>query len=146
MNAPSGGAYDDIIRLSRPSSMKHPRMALPDRAAQFAPFAALTGYEAAVSETARLTDERIELDDCAKAALSDRLRVIADGDAGHCPVSITYFRPDARKRGGCYTTAADTVKKIDEYSRIVVMTSGIKVPIDDIITIDGAVFEKLLGQ
>ena len=146
MNAPSVGAYDDIIRLPRPVSMGHPRMALPDRAAQFAPFAALTGYEAAVSETARLTDERIELDDCAKAALSDRLRVIADGDAGQCPVSITYFRPDARKRGGDYATATGTVQKIDEYQRIVVMASRLKVPIDDIIAIDGAVFEKLLGQ
>ena len=146
MNTLPGSTYDDIIRLARPASMGHPRMALPDRAAQFAPFAALTGYEAAVSETARLTDERIELDDCAKAALSDRLRVIADGNAGHYSVSITYFRPDARKRGGDYTTAADTVKKIDEYSRIVVMTSGIKVPIDDIITIDGALFEKLFEQ
>ena len=143
MNAPPGCAYDDIIRLSRPVSMGHPRMALPDRAAQFAPFAALTGYEAAVSETARLTDERIELDDCAKAALSDRLRVIADGDAGHYPVSITYFRPDARKRGGDYATAAGTVKKIDEYHRIVVMAGGTKVPIDDIIAIDGAVFDRL---
>ena len=146
MNAPSVGAYDDIIRLPRPASMRHPRMALPDRAAQFAPFAALTGYEAAVSETARLTDERIELDDCAKAALSDRLRVIADGDAGQYQVSITYFRPDARKRGGDYATAAGTVKKLDEYHRIVVMAGGLKVPIDDIIAIDGAVFEKLLGQ
>ena len=80
------------------------------------------------------------------AALSDRLRVIADGDAGQCPVSITYFRPDARKRGGDYATAAGTVRKIDEYHRIVVMAGGLKVPIDDIIAIDGAVFEKLFGQ
>ena len=146
MNAPSGGAYDDIIRLPRPTSMGHPRMALPDRAAQFAPFAALTGYEAAIAETFRLTDDRMELDEYTKAALSDRLRVIADGDAGQYPVSITYFRPDARKRGGDYATAAGTVRKIDEYHRIVVMAGGLKVPIDDIIAIDGAVFEKLLGQ
>lgn len=146
MNAPPGGAYDDIIRLPRPASLGHPRMALTDRAAQFAPFAALTGYEAAIAETFRLTDERIELDDCVKAALSDRLRVIADGDAGQHPVSITYFKPDARKRGGEYATAAGTVKKIDEYNRIVVMASGMKVPIDDIIAIDGEVFEKLFGQ
>ena len=146
MNAPSVGAYDDIIRLPRPASMRHPRMALPDRAAQFAPFAALTGYEAAIAETFRLTDDRMELDEYTKAALSDRLRVIADGDAGQYPVSITYFRPDARKRGGDYATAAGTVKKIDEIHRIVVMAGGLKVPIDDIIAIDGAVFEKLLGQ
>ncbi|NCB34596.1 MAG: hypothetical protein EOM58_00980 [Clostridia bacterium] len=146
MNAPPGGAYDDIIRLPRPASLGHPRMALPDRAAQFAPFAALTGYEAAIAETFRLTDERMELDEYTKAALSDRLRVIAYGDAGHCPVSITYFRPDARKRGGDYATAAGTVKKIDEYHRIVVMAGGLKVPIDDIIAIDSAVFEKLFGQ
>lgn len=146
MNDPCRGTYDDIIRYPHPESIRHSRMALSDRAAQFAPFAALTGYEAAVSETARLTDERIELDDCAKAALSDRLRVIADGDAGHCPVSITYFKPDARKRGGEYATAAGTVKKIDEYHRIIVMAGGLKVPIDEIIAIDGAVFDKLFGQ
>lgn len=146
MNAPPGGAYDDIIRLPRPASMGHPRMALPDRAAQFAPFAALTGYEAAIAETFRLTDERMELDEYTKAALSDRLRFIADGDAGQYQVSITYYRPDTRKRGGHYATAAGTVRKIDEYHRIVVMAGGLKVPIDDIIAIDGAVFEKLLGQ
>ena len=138
--------YRELLHLLHHRSQTHAPMPRRDRAAQFAPFAALTGYEAAVSETARLTDERIELDDCAMAALSDRLRVIADGDAGHCPVSITYFRPDARKRGGDYATAAGTVKKIDEYHRIVVMAGGLKVPLDDIIAIDGAMFEKLLGQ
>ena len=143
MNAPSVGAYDDIIRLPRPASMGHPRMALPDRAAQFAPFAALTGYEAAIAETFRLTDERMELDEYTKAVISDKLRVIADGDAGQHPVYITYFSPDARKRGGRCATAAGTVKKIDEYHRIVVMTCGLKVPIDDIIAIDGAVFDRL---
>ena len=145
MIAPVDGAYDDIIRLPRPVSIRHPRMALPDRAAQFAPFAALTGYEAAVAETARLTDERPELDEYTKAAISDKLRVIADGDAGQYPISITYFKPDARKRGGDYATAAGTVKKIDEYHRIVVMAAGMKVPIDDIIAIDGAEFDKLFG-
>ena len=143
MNAPSGSAYDDIIRLPRPASMRHPRMALPDRAAQFAPFAALTGYEAAIAETARLTDERPDLDEYTKNIISDKLRVIADGDTGQHPVSITYFSPDARKRGGGCATAAGKVKKIDEYHRIVVMTCGLKVPIDDIIAIDGAVFDRL---
>ena len=146
MNAPSGCAYDDIIRLPRPASLGHPRMALPDRAAQFAPFAALTGYEAAIAETARLTDERQELDEYTKAAISDKLRVIADGAAEQHPVSITYFKPDARKRGGGCAAAAGTVKKIDEYSRIIVMASGIEIPIDDIITVDGAVFDRLFGQ
>ena len=143
MNAPSVGAYDDIIRLPRPASMGHPRMALPDRAAQFAPFAALTGYEAAIAETARLTDARPEPDEYTKAAISDKLRVIADGDTGQHPVSITYFSPDTRKRGGGCATAAGTVKKIDEYHRIVVMAGGTKVPIDDIIAIDGTVFDRL---
>ena len=146
MNETISGTYNDMISLPRPISKKRPRMALTDRAAQFAPFAALTGYEAAIAETFRLTDERMELDEYTKAALSDRLRVIADGDAGQYPVSITYFKPDTRKRGGTYATAAGAVKKIDEYNRIVVMASGMKVPIDDIIAIDGAVFEKLFGQ
>ena len=143
MNTLPGSIYDDIISMARPASMGHPRMALPDRAAQFAPFAALTGYEAAIAETARLTDERPDLDEYTKNIISDKLRVIADGDAGQHPVSITYFSPDARKRGGGYATAAGRVKKIDEYHRIVVMAGGTKVPIDDIIAIDGAVFDRL---
>lgn len=137
------GKYDDIINLPHHVSATRPHMAAIDRAAQFAPFAALTGYEGAVKETARLTDERIELDEYAQGALSDRLQIIADRMKEHPKIAITYFRPDAKKKGGAYITAAGTVKKIDEYERVVVMTDATVIPIDEIISIEGQIFESM---
>lgn len=134
-------SYDDIIHLPHHVSATRPRMPILDRAAQFAPFAALTGFEAAIRETARLTDKRVDLDEDMKAALSDRLQMIADR-MEECPqVSITYFQPDERKAGGAYIVAVETVKKIDEYERVVTMTDGKVIPIDEIISIDGGIFE-----
>lgn len=133
--------YDDIIHLPHPASATRLRMPILDRAAQFAPFAALTGFEAAIRETARLTDMRVDLDEDVRAALSDRLQMIADR-MEECPqVSITYFQPDERKAGGAYIVAVGTVKKIDEYERVVTMTDGKVIPIDEIIGIDGGIFE-----
>lgn len=137
------GKYDDIINLPHHVSATRPHMAAIDRAAQFAPFAALTGYEGAVKETARLTDERIELDEYAQGALSDRLQIIADRMKEHPKIAITYFQPDAEKKGGAYITAAGTVKKIDEYERVVVMTDATVIPIDEIISIEGQIFESM---
>ena len=114
-----------------------------DRAAQFSPFAALTGYDAAVKETARLTDERIELSEDMKNALSDRLQIIEDRIKEHPEIAITYFQPDARKKGGAYLTVTGFVKKIDEFERVVVMTDGTAIPIDEIISIEGQIFETL---
>ena len=111
-------------------------MSAIDRAAQFSPFAALTGYEAAIKETARLTDERVELDEYMKDALSDRLQIIVGRIKEHPEITITYFQPDIKKSGGVYVTAIGTAKKIDEYERVVVMTDGISIPIDEIISID----------
>jgi hypothetical protein len=136
--------YDDIIHLPRHISKTRPHMAAIDRAAQFSPFAALTGHSAAVKETARLTDERVELDENMKAVLSNRLQIIADQLKEQLEIEITYFQPDTRKNGGAYVTAAGTVKKIDKYERVVVMTDGTAVPIDEIISIDGQTFETLL--
>ena len=138
-------AYDDIINLPHHVSATRPHMTAIDRAAQFSPFAALTGYDAAVKETARLTDERIELDESTKHALSDRLQIIADRMKEHPEIAITYFQPDAKKNGGAYVTAAGTAKKIDKYERVVVMTDGTLIPIDEIISIDGQIFETILG-
>lgn len=132
--------YDDIIHLPHHVSTTHPHMAAIDRAAQFSPFAALTGYNAAIKETARLTDERVELDEYMKDVLSDRLQSIADRLKEHPEIAITYFQPDAKKNGGAYVTAISTAKKIDEYERVVVMTDGIVIPIDEIISIDGQIF------
>lgn len=132
--------YDDIIHLPRHISKTHPQMAVADRAAQFAPFAALTGYETAIKETARLTDERVELDEYMKSALSNKLQIIVER-MKECPeIQITYFQPDEKKAGGAYFTVSGTVKKIDEYERIVVMTDGTAISIDEIINIDGEIF------
>jgi hypothetical protein len=136
-------AYDDIINLPHHVSTTHPHMSVIDRAAQFSPFAALTGYDAAVKETARQTDERIELDESMKDALNDWLHIISERIKEHPEIAITYFQPDAKKNGGTYVTATGTAKKIDEYERVVVMTNGAAIPIDEIISIDGQIFETM---
>jgi uncharacterized protein (UPF0248 family) len=118
-------------------------MTIIDRAAQFSPFAALTGYDAAIKETARLTDGRIELDESMKDALNDKLQIIADRLKEHPEIAVSYFQPDAKKSGGAYVTAAGPVKKIDDYERVVVMTDGTAIPIDEIISIDGLIFETM---
>ena len=137
------GPYDDIINLPHHVSSSRPRMSSIDRAAQFSPFAALTGYDNAVKETARLTEERIELDESRKAALNERLCIIQDTLVEQPTVIITYFQPDKKKSGGAYVTATGSVKKIDEYVRTVVMHDTTKIPIDEIISIDGEMFSSM---
>lgn len=134
-------AYDDIINLPHHVSATHPHMSAIDRAAQFSPFAALTGYDFAIKETARLTDARIELGEYTKDTLSDKLQIIAERMKEPPEVSITYFQPDDKKSGGAYVTAAGSVKKIEEYERLVVMIDGTTIPIDEIISLDGQIFE-----
>ena len=131
--------YDDIIHLPHHVSPTRPRMSVADRAAQFSPFAALTGYDAAVKETARLTDEQIELDENSKTILNEKLQMILERLGEQIEVQITYFRPDSRKSGGAYVTATGVVKKIDTYERSVIMADGTKILIDRIYEIDGAV-------
>lgn len=124
--------YDDIINLPNPTLKKHPRMSLYDRAAQFSPFAALTGHDAAIQETARLTDEKMELDDDTLNRLNEQLNIIRNHIGTNESVSITYFVPDDRKSGGAYVTHSGTVKKIDEYERVVVMSDKTRIPIEQI--------------
>lgn len=128
--------YDDIIHLPHHVSKKHPHMTAIERAAQFSPFAALTGHSAAVKETARLTEERIELDEHMKDTLSNSLQTIADRLGEHPEIEVTYFQPDIKKNGGAYVTVIGTVKKIDEYEWVVIMTDGRAIPMDEIINID----------
>lgn len=136
-------AYDDIINLPHHVSAKRPHMTAIDRAAQFSPFAALTGYGAAIKETARLTDERVEIDEYIKGSLSDKLQIIADRIKESPEIVITYFQPDVKKNGGAYVTAISTAKKIDEYDRVVVMSDGTAIPINEIISIEGQIFETM---
>lgn len=134
------GKYDDIINLNRPFSMKHPPMPVSDRAAQFSPFAALTGYDTAISESARLTEEVIDLDENAKALLNEKLNLIKAHLSEHPEVTITYFKPDERKSGGKYVNVTGSVKKINQYKREIVMMDGSIVSIENITEIESKLF------
>ena len=125
--------YDDIIELPHHVSRKHPQMPLMDRAAQFAPFAALTGHEAAIKETARLTEEEIELNEDSKALLDLRLQELLEHLAEQPTVTVTYFCPDERKAGGTYRTVTGKVKKVDEYAGELVFTDGRRIGLGTII-------------
>ena len=138
--------YDDIINLPHHTSPTRPRMAMIDRAAQFSPFAALTGYDAAVKETARLTDRRIELDEYEKADLDERLQLIQEHLGEQPEIKITFFKPDERKAGGAYLSITGVIKKIDSFERYVVMMDGKKIPIDEIFQIDGELFRFLENE
>lgn len=131
------GSYTDILNLPHPTSKKHPRMTRTARAAQFAPFAALTGYNEAVKETARLTDEQLELDDTEKAQLNEKLQLLRQHLPRQLPITITFFIPDTKKAGGSYQTITGPVKKIQEYERRLIMTDGTIIPIDAIIGLYG---------
>lgn len=135
--------YDDIIDLPHHQSASRHHISLYDRAAQFSPFAALTGYDDAVKEAARMTDTKAELDEYEKAAINERLNKIQDTLDEQPEVSITYYLPDKKKSGGAYIMVTGYVKKVDEYERIVVMRDGTNVPIDDISEIDGEMFGTL---
>ena len=124
--------YDDIIHLPHHVSAKHPLMPMLDRAAQFSPFAALTGYDDAVDETARLTDQKIELSEDQITAISEALAGLKPGDT----VSVVYFVKDARKDGGAYLTVSGTVRKTDAYAGILLLSNGSEIPFDDIFNIE----------
>lgn len=135
--------YEDIVDLPHHVSRKHPQPTMADRAARFAPFAAITGYEEMVLEEARVTDDRIEMDESSKAALNEKLNMILEFIDEQPEVSITYFEPDKRKAGGAYITVTGTVKRIDEYEHLVIMTDGKKINIDDIYNLQGELFYSL---
>ena len=134
--------YDDIINLSHPTSKKHPRMSLYARAAQFSPFAALTGHEAAIKETVRQTDAKQVLSEEVIAELNKKLYLIGETIGTQQMVEITYFVPDAKKDGGAYITCSGCVKKIDKYKHTVVMTDQTIIPIEQISNIEGEMFEE----
>ena len=138
------GAYDDIIHLPHHVSATRPHMSLENRAAQFTPFKALTGYDDAIEETGRLTGERIELADGAIDALDMKLAMLADLMDEHPHIAVTYFRPDEKKQGGAYVTATGAVKKIDEVERAIVMMNGEKIALADVLDIGSEIFEAIL--
>ena len=138
--------YDDIINLPHHVSASHPQMSLLDRAAQFSPFAALTGHDAAIKETQRLTEEWVDLDEDRKKLLDEKLQMIREslfsGKDGHSlpEIIFTYFKPDEKKKGGAYLAAQGKVRKIDEYSHQVILEDGTALTIEHIVGIEGELF------
>lgn len=132
--------YDDIIHLPHPTSTKHPRMPIRDRAAIFSPFAALSGHSAAIAETARLTDRRIELDEDARVELDRRQQSLLEHLAERPEVTVTWFQPDERKDGGAYITTTGRLKKVDKVARTLVLTDGTAIPLDDVVDIESECF------
>lgn len=135
--------YDKIINLPHHVSSTRPHISMIDRAAQFSPFAALTGYDAAVKETARLTEQQIELDEYEKAALDQRILLLQEHLKELPEVTITHFVPDERKDGGKYVSITEAVKKIDTYEKQIVLVDKSKIPIENILSIEGELFRIL---
>jgi hypothetical protein len=134
--------YDDIIHLSRPEPKKHPPMPPLDRAAQFSPFAALVGHDDAIHETARLTERQIELDEDEKRRIAEKLQLLADRMDEHPAVTLTCFRPDARKSGGTYLTLRGRLKRIDPIAAVLELTDGQSIRMEHLLAVDS----PLLGD
>ena len=134
--------YDDIINLPHHKSATHPHMSMYDRAAQFSPFAALTGHEDAIKETARLTAERAELSDEEKALINEKLSVIADTLGSSAVFSFTYFVPDKIKSGGAYISRSSGVKKIDSLKGLIILNDDSVIEINQIYSIESEIFSK----
>lgn len=136
--------YEDIIDLPHHVSKTRPQMSMLDRAAQFSPFAALTGYDAAIKETGRLTDEKQELDDDTKAVLDMKQAYLMEMIDEQPEISVTYFLPDTKKAGGAYATVTGKLKRFDEYERLLILTDGKKIPMDDIADIESNLFRGIM--
>ena len=135
--------YEDILNLPHHVSKTRPQMSMLDREAQFSPFAALTGYDDAIKETGRLTDEKIEMDEDRKAALDMKQAYLIEMIDEQPEISITYFLPDAKKSGGAYVTVTGNLKRFDEYERLLILTDGKKIPMDDIADIESDLFRGM---
>lgn len=135
------GPYDDILHLPHPTSKRHPRMPIADRAAQFSPFAALTGHGAAIEETARVTDRRIELDEDAKEQLDQTLQLLLERIDEQPEITVTWFSPDKKKAGGQYHTAAGKLKRIDSREGRLILTDGNQIPLEDLLEIRSESFQ-----
>ena len=135
--------YDDIIDLPHHVSSKRPQMSLYDRAAQFAAFKALTGYENRIAEAARLTGERIELDDASLSLLNGKIQILQDEIKSRPNITSTYFVPDKKKDVGEYVAVNGDIKRIDEVERVIIFSDGRTIQIDDVIDLQSALFTEL---
>ena len=131
MNWQAEDKYADIINLPHHVSRKHPQMSMADRAAQFSPFAALTGHDAAITEAARLTDARPILDESVKQEISDLLQ-LATTDS-NLVLNIVYFVPDTRKSGGSHMEISGRIKKLIPHEKLLIMDTGTRIPVEDIV-------------
>lgn len=129
-------AYDDLLNLPHHTSAVQPAMSMQNRAAQFASFAALVGYDALIQETTRLTDQMAELDESVKAELNEKLRLLLELLPQQPEVTVTYFLPDSRKAGGAYRTTSGIIRKFLRNENILVMMDGTQIPIGDIVGIE----------
>ena len=131
--------YDDIIHLQRPLSKKHPPMPMAKRAAQFLPFAALTGFEGEIAEAARLTEEARSLGEDALVALDEQLSLLRQRMGEQPAVSVVRFVPDERKAGGRYETVTGRLHRLDEANRVLILTDGLRIDLDTIaeLTVEG---------
>ena len=143
MNSQNEHKYDDIINLPHHVSKRHPQMSLQNRAAQFSPFAALTGHEAAIQETARLTDSFIELSEDRKERLDEQLQMIMENLEQKPECEITYFQPDEKKTGGSYVTVCGRIKKVDRFEQKIMFTDGTALPINHLFAIRGELFRNM---
>ena len=132
--------YDHIMHLPNPEPTVRPRMAMEKRAAQFAPFAALTGYEESVAEEARLTEEKLELSEDMIDMIDARLAVIEQHIKEQPNIAVTYFLPDNKKAGGRYVTVSGNIRKLDGVEHVMVLSDKTRIPIEDIRYIDGGLF------
>ena len=128
--------YNDIMNLPHHVSTKRPQMSMLDRAAQFSPFAALTGYDDAIHETARLTDEKIDLSEEEKEALDRKQQILLEKLSERPALAVTYFVPDNKKSGGAYVTKCGNLKKMDRIERMMILIDGTKIPLDDVYDIE----------
>lgn len=134
--------YDDIIDLPHHVSNTRPHMSLIDRAAQFSPFAALTGHGAAIQETARLTEEHRELSENSQEILNRKIQILQENLSENPEITFVYFCPDDRKEGGAYLTVSGCAKKIDEYKRLIILNDKTVISIEQIVEMDGEIFDR----
>ncbi|HJD20618.1 MAG TPA: hypothetical protein H9915_02245 [Candidatus Gemmiger faecigallinarum] len=132
--------YDDLIDLPHPVSARRPRMPVSERAAQFSPFAALTGYGDAIAETARLTDARLELDEETQRLLNRRVALLRQAAPDRPLVRVTCFEPDAAKDGGRYVTLEVRVRGVDLAGGRLLLEGGGRLPLADVIALEGDCF------
>lgn len=138
------GKYNDILYLPRPTSAKHPRMPISDRAAIFSPFAALTGHGDAIRETARLTELKMELDEDAKADLDRRQAILLEHIGEQPEVTITWFCPDEKKSGGAYVVTVGRLKRVDDTAGTLRLADGMTIALDEIVDLQSDLFQGLL--